>query len=227
MINSNKKKPVCGVGINDADYLIHKYEYKQVNGKNKRVQIWVCPYYLRWHDMLTRCYSSPRLRTYSDCSVCEEWLTFSNFKDWMEKQNWVMRETGETLCLDKDILFIGNKVYSPKTCVFIPQSLNKLLLSRSNERGLYPIGVHWSKNANKFVAQCGAHSSKNSAYLGVYRTAGEAHRAWQKAKIEHMELYIEFYKTLSCYIPQVEAALRQRINSVQQDILDHKETIRL
>lgn len=82
-----RKKPklVYGVGINDADYPTTQRE--KVNGEWKIT--WRCLYYDRWVSMLTRCYSSKcheKQPTYKGCSVCDEWLTFSNFRKWMEQQ---------------------------------------------------------------------------------------------------------------------------------------------
>ena len=110
------KKLVCGVGINDADYAVQKLEtVGYADGKRKQRLVWVCPYYQTWIDMLKRCYSDKlqeRQPTYKGCSVSEEWLTFSAFKVWMEKQDFERKQ------LDKDLLFEGNKVYSAETCVF-------------------------------------------------------------------------------------------------------------
>lgn len=40
------RKLVCGVGINDADYVVKKQEtIGYVNGKRKQKLIWVCPFY--------------------------------------------------------------------------------------------------------------------------------------------------------------------------------------
>ena len=79
-----KSKLVSGVGINDADYEVQKYTV--VSGKRKR--IWICPYYITWTHMLQRCYSEKsqlKHPTYKGCTVCDEWLIFSNFKTWMEQ----------------------------------------------------------------------------------------------------------------------------------------------
>jgi hypothetical protein len=101
------RRPVYGVGINDADYITI---YKS-NGSTL-----TCPFYRRWKNMLSRCYDKKYLernKTYKDCSVCKEWLTFSNFKAWMIKQDWRGNH------LDKDITSQGNKVYSPNLCLFV------------------------------------------------------------------------------------------------------------
>ena len=70
-------KLVCGKGINDATYEVTKN--KRANGKTKTY--WRCKFYDTWRSMITRCYHPKAITTaYNDCSVCEEWLTFSNFK---------------------------------------------------------------------------------------------------------------------------------------------------
>ena len=108
---------VCGVGINDADYVVKKFEtIGYVDGKRKRKLVWTCPYHRAWESMLKRCYSAKyqeRQPTYKGCTVSDDWLTFSNFRAWMIAQDW------EGKHLDKDLLFEGNKIYSTETCVFV------------------------------------------------------------------------------------------------------------
>lgn len=117
-------KLVQGFGINDADYVVSKYESWYEGGERKLKILWQCPYYVKWRSMLNRCYSARYHKnkpTYIGCYVCEEWLTFSNFKAWMETQDWERKE------LDKDLLMEGNKEYGPNFCVFISRELNLFL----------------------------------------------------------------------------------------------------
>lgn len=120
-----KNKLVYGVGVNDADYVVQKFErigYEA--GKIKLNLVWVCPYYSIWMAMLKRCYSAKYQEsrpTYTGCTVATEWLTFSNFKSWMEKQDWQNKH------LDKDLLFEGNKVYNSDTCMFVTQLVNSFI----------------------------------------------------------------------------------------------------
>ena len=181
MSNDIKKKLAYGVGINDADYLVQEYiTIGYENGKQKRKLIWMCPFHNRWKKMLERCYSEKRLQkypSYKGCSVCEEWLTFSNFKAWMEKQDW------ENKHLDKDILFPGNKVYSPDTCVFVDAKVNIFLIEHNAARGDYMIGVCLNKGKRKFQAECRDGSGKKK-YLGLFNTEIEAHKAWLSFKLK-------------------------------------------
>lgn len=174
-------KLVCGIGINDADYVISNKKSVIVNGKRKQKLVWTCPYYTRWHDMLVRCYDDKAQKkrpTYIGCSVCEEWLTFSNFKAWMEKQDWEGKQ------LDKDLLVKGNKIYSPETCCFIPMQINLFMTDNRRNTDGYPPGVSWHKMSGKFQVRCNNPFSKSEEYLGLYDNPETAHRAWLARKLE-------------------------------------------
>jgi len=135
-----QRKLVFGKGINDANYLL---SYK-VDNKTQS-----CPYYVVWKSMLRRCYSPLfhiKQSTYIDCSVCNSWLTFSNFKSWMMLQDWVGKQ------LDKDILEKGNKEYSPENCIFVTSQLNVLLKDTQKVQGDYGLGVYWNTEKRKFKA---------------------------------------------------------------------------
>ena len=163
-----KKRFVYGVGINDADYAI--------NGKDGP-----CVFHRAWSSMLYRCYSEyyqKKYPTYKGCSVCKEWLTFSNFKKWMEYQDFEGKQ------LDKDILISGNKVYSPDACVFISSAVNSLLNDHGSARGKYKQGVTWCKRNNKFISQISLHGVNKN--LGRYDTEQESHAAYVKAKSSYI-----------------------------------------
>ena len=93
--------------------------------------------HIRWQGILRRCYgNSKKCRTYRECYVCDEWLTFSKFKEWFDK-NYI-----DGWEIDKDILVKGNKVYSPDTCCFVPREINIFFTSKrkkadGNHRGIY------------------------------------------------------------------------------------------
>ncbi len=164
----SKRKQAHGIGINDSDYVISA----TVNGK--RV---VCPFYLKWNSMLQRCYSEDfqnKNPTYIDCTVCDEWLTFSNFRLWMEKKHW------EGNHLDKDIIKTGNKIYSPDTCIFVTPQINALINDSAASRGVYPQGVCLHKPLNKFIAECNVNGKRQ--YLGLSNTAEEAGKVYKVFK---------------------------------------------
>lgn len=165
-----KTKLIYGIGINDAKYITNK----TVNG----VRL-CCPYYVTWSNMLKRCYCvklHKKQNTYSNCTVCSDWLIFSNFKAWMQEQDYVGKE------LDKDLLIRGNLEYSPNTCIFVSSHINTLLGTCGTRKGKYPLGVCWNKARNKFIAQC---SDNGKHYgLGYFITEKEASNAYLTFKRE-------------------------------------------
>lgn len=139
------------------------------------------PAYNAWHRMLTRCYSEKYQRlhpTYQKCEVCEEWLTYSNFKKWFV-DNYI-----EGYQLDKDILVKGNKIYSPDFCTFIPQHINSLLIDRSNDRGKYPLGVNYEPKFDRYKSCISIHGKVK--HLGYFKDPDTAHLAWAEAKKKYV-----------------------------------------
>lgn len=161
-----KNKLIYGVGKNDANYKISQI----VDGA-----IAVCPFYVSWKHMLERAYSEKYHSwkpAYKNVWVCEEWLSFMNFKTWMEKQDWQGKQ------LDKDIITHGNKEYCPENCCFVSSEVNGVLNARNAMRGNYPQGVN--KVGVKFRAEVNIYG-KNK-HLGMYDTPEEARGAYNKAK---------------------------------------------
>lgn len=175
------KRLVYGVGINGADYVVQKYEtIGYTGGKRKRRQVWTCPYYRVWTNMLKRCTEKFQERhpTYAGCTVSDEWLTFSRFKSWMEMQNF------EGLQIDKDLLIVGNRIYSEDTCMFVTQMVNSFTIDCGAARGEWLIGACWDKKAEKFLAGCRNPFTQKRENLGYFSTEKEAHEAWRKRKNE-------------------------------------------
>ena len=132
--------------------------------------------------MLERCYNTKyqtKQPTYKGCTVSKEWLVFSNFKNWMVAQDWKYKE------LDKDLLVIGNKVYSEQTCLFITKELNNLLTTNNATRGIYKQGVCLDKRSLKFVAHCSVDNKKK--FLGSFYTEEEASQAYRLFKYNHLK----------------------------------------
>ena len=165
-----KHKLIYGVATNDADYAVTM----TINGKRTK-----CKIYETWANMLLRCYNKSYLikkPTYEGCSVCSEWLTFSNFKSWMEKQDW----QGKTL--DKDYISVGNKVYSPDTCIFVTQQINSFISSTITKRKSLSCGVFFDSEVKKFYAKCSDPFSKKNINIGYFLTEAEACREYLFAK---------------------------------------------
>lgn len=187
---------VYGVGINDAPYTVKGEGFH-------------CPFHRKWSDMMTRAYSDAyhlRRPTYKDVEVCEEWQSFIGFKSWMEDQDWEGKE------LDKDLRVVGNKIYSPETCMFVSSRVNSILESCRATRGEYPIGVDKLRDVYRSRVT-------GAGYLGVFETEKEAHAAWQLAKIKVIEGQ---YRLCS---PEEKEVLSQVVERILDDWSAGKETI--
>lgn len=174
------KNLVYGVGINDVDYKVFLHDY--VDGVRKVV--WSCPYYGTWTKMLKRCYDKNLHNThptYTDCVVEESWHYFSNFRKWMDSQNW-LDDFGRKLHLDKDIMVIGNKVYSEGTCMFVNNMVNNLFQSHTPSNFLE--GVTLPKDKNKFKAQCRDPLGVYKKHIGYFEDEVSAHVAYLERKIQ-------------------------------------------
>lgn len=152
--------------------------------------------YKHWFSMMTRCYNTKLKEhrpTYINCSVCEEWLNFQNFAQWHHENYYEINN--EVMCLDKDILHKGNKIYSPDNCVFVPERINTLFCRRQNNRGDCLIGVTYQKRDNMFQARCNDESNK-SKYLGYFNTEIEAFNVYKKYKEQVIKIIADMYKNI-------------------------------
>ncbi len=164
--------------------------------------------YRAWHNMLKRCYNAEYQATnptYLGCTVCEEWKTFSAFKNWFDANYRV------GLAIDKDILVHGNRIYSAATCVFVPPEINSLLTDHGRARGLCPQGVYFKKSTGRYVAQCGRHG-KGQKHLGLFDTPQEASDTYQTYKRKHItKVATRFYLNGEISSEVKEALLRYEV----------------
>ena len=175
------KRLVFGVGLNDVDFEV-------VSRGN---QIWQ---YRLWKNMLNRCFSEKekqRHPTYRDVTCCDEWLSFANFFEWINKEVDYGGKR-DNFDLDKDLLVKGNKTYSPEFCSFVPAAVNKLLTDRSNDKGEFPVGFYFDKRAGKFRVQFNCFGK--SKHLGLYTTVEDASFAYKTAKEAHIKIVATQYK---------------------------------
>lgn len=165
--SNRKRKLIYGVGVNDIDFVVN-------DRGNKR------PSYTYWHSMLKRCYDPIEHKNYPryiGCTVIDDWKYLSKFEDWFKTQNWYGRQ------LDKDLLFINNKLYSPDTCVFIPSRVNGFLTDRSRFMSAYGTGISILPSGN-FRAVCNDPYTNKRVNIGTFETVEDAKKAWYHAKHE-------------------------------------------
>ena len=147
---------------------------------------------LIWHNMMTRCYNPNSLEVrpgYVGCSVHPFFHNFQNFHNWCEMNYYTV--DNETMCLDKDILFNHNRIYGPMTCIFVPQTINKLFThDRSISRAGLPLGV--CARDGKYYTRCNTNNIET--HLGTYPTAMDAFKAYKVVKEKEIKRVAEEYK---------------------------------
>ena len=162
-----------------------KYKAKE-NGKFKEE-------YIIWRSMLQRCYD-PKFQeknpSYKGCSVEDYLLNFQHMAEWIKENYYEV--PGETMCLDKDILYKGNKVYSRDTCIFVPQRTNTLFTKRNNNRGHCPIGVDELPSGNYRVLCSNGYGKQIN--LGTYSTREKAFQVYKQYKEKVIKETIDSYE---------------------------------
>lgn len=152
--------------------------------------------YLIWKKMFERCYTTDRgnrQKAYEGCEVCEEWYCFQNFADWYMSQKYEIKN--EKLCVDKDILVHGNKIYSPKTCLLVPNRINSLFAKSYAIRGDLPIGVsyYWYNNT-RYLASMKINNRK-TCQIGIFNNPIDAFNAYKKEKEKYIKEVADDYKS--------------------------------
>lgn len=167
-----------------------KYKISE-NGKKTRV-------YKTWSGMLQRCYDEKiqeKHPTYIGCKVCDEWLNFQNFAKWYEGNYYEV--DSERMELDKDILIKHNKIYSPETCVYVPQTINLLFTKKQNNRGGSVIGATTRENG-KYTVHCTIFNPETGKskikHLGVYSTQEKAFEVYKYYKEKNIKIVADYYE---------------------------------
>ena len=148
------------------------------------------PVYNVWRTLLGRvCTEKHREQflAYADCEVCEEWLCYQNFAEWWNKNTYQIGT--ERMHLDKDILFEGNKIYSPDTCIIVPQSINELFHTsgRKVKDSDLPHTIKRAANGRYSVTYKGKS-------LGIRDTVEECTELYLDAKRKHIREKVEEMK---------------------------------
>ena len=152
------------VYLYDRGYLgIGKYEKKSLQGR-------------KWTSMFDRCYKeTANNRTYKGTSVSEKWYSLQDFGKWFDENLW----SEDCTFLDKDILFKGNAVYSPKTCVLVDNYINCFFAYKREKQSNLPTGVV-KETENSYRAYL--HHKGESVLRQWFKTPQEAFASYKKEK---------------------------------------------
>lgn len=132
-----RNRLVCGIGINDAWYITERKEEGVVVK---------CPYSVKWKCMLTQVGKLVKRSGLPATEfICEGWLKFSNFRFWMEQQDWK----------DKEFKLKDTYPYSPANCTFIPSRKNNLV---------WGVGVYLQGKYKGYDSTCGKKNGMTKEY---------------------------------------------------------------
>lgn len=171
------------------------------------------PEYDQWKNMIARCYSSHHQPAYSGCTVCDEWLSFTSFLAWLRTKDWKGKS------MDKDIIVIGNLVYSPSTCLFVHKKVNVFFKRNSNSTKCdLPCGVYRSNDGKRFVSH-GQDENLKQINLGTTDAAIVSHKRWQENKIVRLNGLRKFDNS-----PEVSARIDYETKRIASDVAAGRES---
>ncbi|NRU52638.1 AP2 domain-containing protein [Clostridium beijerinckii] len=152
--------------------------------------------YRYWNDIIKRCYNDKDLSKrprYKEVTICKEWLNFQNFAQWFYN-NWYEVDN-EKMCIDKDILHKNNKIYSPETCLIVPERINTLFCKCNKVRGEYPIGVSCKNNGYQSYCSTLNNKKRKTIYLGIYSNVEDAfYLGYKPFKEKYIKQVADEYK---------------------------------
>lgn len=143
----------------------------------------------KFSSLIDRCtpgsFEQRKHPAYEGCT--NDFESFNEFSEWHQMQVGY----GE-FQIDKDLLVLGNKSYSVRTCILLPKVINQTLIGKSKDRGL-PTGVYRYKGS-RYIAILRIPSSRKSGHIGMYDTPEEAHEAYKVRKSEVLKALAKEYK---------------------------------
>ena len=135
--------------------------------------------YSIWRGVVVRATSSyfkELYPSYKNVGICPEWLAYTSFKEWYDKQ---YKEDGWEI--DKDLLSgKENKIYSPSTCVLLPKEINHLLANKRRTNTSGYTGVRKCVGTCKFEVNIKVKGIQKR--IGVYGTEEEAYSIYKQER---------------------------------------------
>lgn len=130
--------------------------------------------------------------SYVDVTVNEEWWCYQNFAGWYIERKYY---TGDDfLCLDKDLLYPGNREYAPDKCCLIPNSINEIFKNYENYKKTddsLPTGVRRRTDSKSIrYRTAGVYLDETGNKCRISKTFNDPLEAFLFYK-EYKELYIK------------------------------------
>lgn len=165
------------------------------------------PAYHIWNGIYMRCYGSKSSfyvnRCYDGSYMCDLWRDDPDaFAEWYSEKYYECN--GETMAVDKDLLYRGNKEYAPDKCCLLPQTINSALASATKRRNFnkygtkkeLPIGVDYDKAKDKYYARITPFGHDRQEKLHYWDTAEEAFQEYKLFKESELRILAVRYRSM-------------------------------
>lgn len=156
--------------------------------------------YKTWNHILGRCYNKTNkdYKWYGgkNVKICDEWLCFQNFAKWFY-ENYPNIENIK-FNLDKDLLQknVENKIYSPETCVFLPQGVNGFLANVQQTNTSGAIGVRLCSKTT-YISTINDFNLKKVKTIGCYKDFEDAKNSYIIERENQASVVREYLKSLN------------------------------
>ncbi len=152
--------------------------------------------YSIWNGIYIRCYIEK-----NGSSMCDLWLNNKDsFAEWWSSEYYEC--DGESMAVDKDLLFPGNKEYAPDKCCIIPHTLNTMLSNCKKHRtGKWktakmnlPLGVRYDSRMNMYYGEIKPCGHDEVIRLSYWNTPEEAFEEYKRHKQADILIMADKYK---------------------------------
>lgn len=154
--------------------------------------------YSIWNGIYMRCYKDDRV--YEGAFMCDLWRNNKDaFVEWWSAEYYECG--GESMAVDKDLLFPGNKEYAPDKCCIIPQTLNTMLSNCKKHRMPkwkssldLPLGVRYDNGMKMYYGEIRPYGHDEVIRLSYWKTPEQAFEEYKIHKQADILIMADKYK---------------------------------
>ncbi len=154
--------------------------------------------YSIWNGIYMRCYKQNDV--YEGAFMCDLWrYNKDSFAEWWSAEYYEC--DGESMAVDKDLLFPGNKEYAPDKCCIIPQKLNTMLSNCKKHRSIWrnartdlPLGVRYDSKMNMYYGEIKPYGHDEVIRLSYWNTPEDAFTEYKRHKQADILIMADKYK---------------------------------
>jgi hypothetical protein len=147
--------------------------------------------YSIWKGIFNRCYRTNESNAgacYEKSTMCDRWLNDKETLAEWYNANYYECE-GESMAVDKDLLFSGNTEYAPDKCCILPQTINTMLsnckkhtMSKWKKSSNLPLGVRYSSSMKMYYGEITPYGHDELIRLSYWNTPEEAFAEYKMIK---------------------------------------------